>query len=524
MKAKKVITVVILLMFALHINATKTSVCESDGTHSENHEYVDLGLPSGIKWATCNIGANAPEYCGAYYAWGSVEPYYASYDPLKWKEGVNSGYDEVNYKYGHGQFSIETLTKYNTQDKYGTVDNKTILEPKDDAASVNWGGNWRMPTKSECDELAQECTWTEYEKNGKKGLLATGPNGNTIFFPLSQVFIGTQLCDREYFEIWTSELKTSWSTTAYTLQGHTSGPHTFYFDRERGLPIRPVLSKSSSASNLAANQAQTQQQAQAEKYYKKGQEFYYLGHYKEAAAYLGQSLKIYDAFENAYAWYLLQYMFANNFYPGSNHFQEACTYLLPIIAERAKSGDAEAQFYLGVSYYTGYTGMVVENHKKASHWFRLSAEQGFAPAQYWIAKSLDESKYGNKELIDFVPNTNDGHININAGVLKFYQLAADQNFTPAMVELGQIYYHGKTANKDLNTSFQYFSKAAKMGNQEAECILGQMYYNGWGVDKNLEMAEKWARLAKEHGNPNAWRILDAIEKATKDEWDPEFTH
>ena len=105
--------------------------------YHNGHEYVDLGLPSGIKWATCNVGATTPEEYGDYFAWGETQP--------------KDYYDWSTYKYCNGdEYSI---TKYCTRSTYGTVDIKTTLELSDDAARVNWGGKWRMPTIEEQKEL-----------------------------------------------------------------------------------------------------------------------------------------------------------------------------------------------------------------------------------------------------------------------------------------------------------------------------------------------------------------------------------
>lgn len=108
------------------------------------HEWVDLGLPTGTKWATCNIGATEPEEFGNYYAWGEVTP--------------KEVYDWDTYKYGrYNQF-----TKYNTDSRYGRngfADGKTVLELEDDAAHFNWGGKWRMPTSVQLEELIEECCW-----------------------------------------------------------------------------------------------------------------------------------------------------------------------------------------------------------------------------------------------------------------------------------------------------------------------------------------------------------------------------
>lgn len=131
-------------------------------------QYVDLGLPSGIKWATCNIGADVPEENGDYFAWGEVES--------------KDIYSRATYKWCNG--SSSTFTKYNTSSSYGTVDNKTMLELADDAACANWGGAWRMPTDAEWTELRENCTWTWTTKNGVNGYeVKSKTNGNSIFLP-----------------------------------------------------------------------------------------------------------------------------------------------------------------------------------------------------------------------------------------------------------------------------------------------------------------------------------------------------
>ena len=136
----------------------------------ENHEYVDLGLSSGTLWATCNVGASAPEEYGDYFAWGETEPK----DVYKWE----------TYQWCTG--SENTLIKYCMNSNYGYngfTDGKTELDPEDDAAYVNWGSSWRMPTKEQYQELCEQCTWTWTTQNGVNGQLVTGPNGNTIFLP-----------------------------------------------------------------------------------------------------------------------------------------------------------------------------------------------------------------------------------------------------------------------------------------------------------------------------------------------------
>ena len=136
-------------------------------TPPDTHEYVDLGLPSGTLWATCNVGADNPEDYGDYFAWGEFEP--------------KTTYSWSTYKWCNGSYT--TLMKYCYSSIFGTVDNKTELDPEDDAAHVNWGENWRMPTYDQLNELKNKCTWKWTTQNGMKGRLVTGPNGNTLFLP-----------------------------------------------------------------------------------------------------------------------------------------------------------------------------------------------------------------------------------------------------------------------------------------------------------------------------------------------------
>ena len=130
------------------------------------HPSVDLGR--SVKWATMNIGANNPEDCGDYFAWGETS--------------AKETYSIANYK--HVNPADSTLTKYCINAEYGKVDNRVLLDEIDDAAAANWGGNWRMPTFQEWYELMTECTWESTTLNGVKGKLVTGPNGNSIFLPI----------------------------------------------------------------------------------------------------------------------------------------------------------------------------------------------------------------------------------------------------------------------------------------------------------------------------------------------------
>lgn len=131
---------------------------------------VDLGLPSGIMWANMNIGATSPEDYGWYLAWGETTPQ------------ESNRYDWESYKWCNG--SNTTLTKYCLDSSNGTVDNKTVLDPDDDAAHVSLGSDWRMPTRDEIDELCTYCYWTWTTLNGVNGCkVESMTNGNSIFLP-----------------------------------------------------------------------------------------------------------------------------------------------------------------------------------------------------------------------------------------------------------------------------------------------------------------------------------------------------
>ena len=158
------------------------------------HEAIDLGLPSGLKWASCNVGAYSPEEYGDYFAPG---------------ETTTKGYYEWStYKW----FSGNILTKYNTSNSYGTVDNKTVLDLEDDAAFVNWGPDWRMPTSEEFQELYDNCTWTWTTQNGVNGYKVTSnTNGNSLFLPAAGYRYGSSL---DYAGVygcyWSASVKSSY--------------------------------------------------------------------------------------------------------------------------------------------------------------------------------------------------------------------------------------------------------------------------------------------------------------------------
>lgn len=149
--------------------------------NNNNYDYVDLDLPSGTLWATCNVGAGNPEEYGKYFAWGETDGYYDNEEhKFYWSD----------YKYGNeSNDGYIELDKYNTSEEYGAVDNKLELELSDDAAHVNMGVDWKMPTAEQMEELFNETNhkWVrDYNGTGINGRVFTSKtNGNTMFIPAS---------------------------------------------------------------------------------------------------------------------------------------------------------------------------------------------------------------------------------------------------------------------------------------------------------------------------------------------------
>ncbi|MBQ5856945.1 MAG: hypothetical protein IIW55_06510 [Bacteroidales bacterium] len=201
-------------------DALKYAAQPKEKTIKDGHEYVDLGLPSGLKWATCNVGANAPEEYGDYFAWGETT--------------TKAEYTEENCStYGLSTSELQSQ---------GYIDSKGNLTAQYDAARANWGGSWRMPTQYECQELIDKCKWKWVAVNRVNGYKVTGPNGNKIFLPAT----GYRLWSLRYLAgsngyYWSSAPNGGDGNNAYYL----------YFDcddhcmrsnlRYVGRSVRPVL-------------------------------------------------------------------------------------------------------------------------------------------------------------------------------------------------------------------------------------------------------------------------------------------
>lgn len=191
----------------------------------DGYDYVDLGLPSGNKWATYNVGATMPTEPGDLFAWGETTPKEDySWSTYKWCE--NKMQDEDGCP--------KDFTKYCTESEYGYMDNKRKLETADDAATVNWGGAWRTPTSDEIKELLEACTWKSgTTADGDKGMLGvSNKNGCTIFLPVNG----------QYGGYWASSLSYLSTSKAYFLYFY--GDHIDWSINERmiGHSVRAVIS------------------------------------------------------------------------------------------------------------------------------------------------------------------------------------------------------------------------------------------------------------------------------------------
>ena len=209
------------------------------GTTPSTMEYVDLGLPSGLKWAKCNLGASKPSDYGDFYAWGEIatKTTWAVWEFYKW---MQSGQSEWKYitKYTIADGETEAIWYDSSGNFIG--DNITTLVAADDAATQQLGSPWRMPTVDEINELLDKCTWTWTTQDGVNGHQVDGPNGNAIFLPatgyISDLFIINR-GDLGYY--WSSSL--SPSSHDASLFYFDSVNHAWAYEHRRcGLSVRPV--------------------------------------------------------------------------------------------------------------------------------------------------------------------------------------------------------------------------------------------------------------------------------------------
>ena len=207
---------------------------QNNNPQPDEGDWVDLGLPSGTIWATRNVGAGSPEDYGDYFAWGETVPKsYYSPDTYKWWKGY---YDADGYFHcGNTKYCTNSFCGLD-----GFVDNKTELDPSDDAACAHYPGG-RMPSQEQIGELCSNCTWTWTQRNGVNGQLVTGPNGNTMFLPAaggrrdeSLYYAGT------YGFYWSRTLYPDNSDHASYLGVYSGYVYGDIWYRDLGLSVRAV--------------------------------------------------------------------------------------------------------------------------------------------------------------------------------------------------------------------------------------------------------------------------------------------
>ena len=222
------VTAISLLTFALFFVAGCHKE-ERTGGGSADDDWVDLGLPSGLLWATRNVGATSPGDYGDYFVWGETTPKSSS----EWS----------NYRYCHG--GPLQLTKYCSDSPYGYngfTDNLTILQPGDDAATANYGG--RTPTLVEWQEMMDNTTSQWTTQNGVNGRRFTGANGNSLFLPAAGYLWGSSLNEAgSYGSYWSSSLVKDNPDYAFCFVFDSSSLGMLDDSRVDGFPVRAVRQK-----------------------------------------------------------------------------------------------------------------------------------------------------------------------------------------------------------------------------------------------------------------------------------------
>ena len=222
---------------ALFAACEKNNVGSASGI-TKGHKWVDLGLPSGLKWATCNVGASTPKGYGDYFAWGETE----SKQTYSWK---NYKWATTTYDAANNEWDLETITKYYVKynDYYGDYESDaSVLTPEDDAAHAAWEGSWRLPTVEEWEELRSNCTWTWTTRNNVNGFEVKGTNGNSIFLPAAGWRDNDDLyVAGRYGHYWSSSLCTDYAYDAWSVDVESKYVSRDYDYRYNDKSVRPVI-------------------------------------------------------------------------------------------------------------------------------------------------------------------------------------------------------------------------------------------------------------------------------------------
>lgn len=251
----RIYSLIVIGMVLCGVDSSAQTVSGKTG----GHEYVDLGLPSGLKWATCNVGAEKATEFGDFFAWGEVVPKKEyNWNSYKWSSIVklaNSNFKRRQIKYCANSIIVRDGNTY--MPKEGLPDTLSTLLSQDDAASAIWGKKWRMPSSEEHKELLDGCDWVwtdDFANSGVAGMIGTSKsNGNTIFVPASGFRMDSTLRERGNFgAYWSSSLSRKQdnmnimnpSGCALGFYIKTSGALVNWDDRFFGMNVRAVVSGS----------------------------------------------------------------------------------------------------------------------------------------------------------------------------------------------------------------------------------------------------------------------------------------
>ncbi len=435
----------------------------------------------GPCWATTNIGADEPWDYGYYFWWGDTVGYKRENDNWVASDGLSSA---SGFSFG--------MTSTTTDDKSisklksdGWITEDDVLAPVHDAAQVQWGGGWRMPTRQELTDLWEKCDWNWTTKNGVNGydIYGRGDYASAgIFLPCA----GEAHIDRPRYVgaqgVYWSSVPSS-SSTSSSWGFYFSGPRDFdsgardtcKLDRIYGRSIRPVNKKSDKQDTTFASHDKINKYRTAAEHGDAGAQFELGQCYAK-----GEGVDK-DMFE-ATKWY----------------------------RKAAEQGHADAQYNLGMSYARGEG--VERKMAEAVKWYRKSAEQGSPDAQfslgmhYWIGNGVE------KDMEEAV---------------KWYRKSAEQGFPDAQVMLGLFYEVGSVVEKDMEEAVKWYRKAAEQAIAVAQLKLAICYIKGEGIETNMPEAVKWLRRAAKQGQKEAKAILQKVEglcpvTETSEEQDPTF--
>ena len=464
----------------------------------EGHEYVDLGLPSGVKWATCNVGSLTPEQYGLQYSWSKTD------------EGKI---------YTYGKESAPA-------DISGNVSY--------DAATNNWGGSWRMPTEAEMDELLDKCTWEHVVRNDVHGYLGVGPNGNSIFLPLGWYWGSTGSYRTLTHRNGTRERK--WMAISIRA---IYEPEALWNHCNNTCYVRPVIKPTEEELRNEEIFSTGKDYFRKEDYVKALEYFHKIDH-KGAQKYIGdcyyEGLGVEQDYAEAVKWYGksaysrygthcgnadAQMMLGVCYFEGKG-VDKDYEKSFKLIEKSAKKGQKDAQCNFGYLYYKGLG--VNQNYGNAAYWYRMSADQGFADAQYWLGichlhgrgveqnytealkwfeKSAEQDYAASQHMMGLMYYRGWAVTQNYTEAVRWFQLSAEQGYVVAQYDLGYSYYQGYGVEQDYAEAVYWYRKSAEQGYAYAQNNLGWCYYNGNGVGKDYAEAVKWYNKAADNGDVNA---------------------